>query len=321
MITILDCTLREGGYLNNWNFGAENIKKTIENLLQAGIEYIEVGYLKEALIYDSNIAIFDNINRIQHLLNPSLKRIHLLFMINYGDFSISSIDKVNLDNGVCIEFRIAFHKKQYIEALTFSKKLIDKGFKVWVQPMEITTYSKEELLILSDAINKINPKVFCIVDSLGSITPNVLPHIKEFLLKYIKSDISIGFHFHNNMGFALYNAILLSSEYPNNNYVIDTSIAGIGRGTGNISTETMCTYLQNIDDKKYVFTYLFRAADAALVNMPVHIKENVKNFICAKYNLPIKKLKNTDNTNSLEEIENYIRKDFYHETNNISSSN
>ena len=94
MITILDCTLREGGYLNNWKFGAENIKKTIENLLQAGIEYIEVGYLKEALIYDSNIAIFDNINRIQHLLKPSLKRIHLLFMINYGDFSISSIDKI-----------------------------------------------------------------------------------------------------------------------------------------------------------------------------------------------------------------------------------
>ena len=93
-IEILDCTLRDGGYVNNWDFGFENIFKIINELTKAKVEYVECGFLKSCA-YDENKTIF---NSVEKLNDFSCKNKTL--MVNYGEISIEEIPE-NKNNIFC----------------------------------------------------------------------------------------------------------------------------------------------------------------------------------------------------------------------------
>ena len=71
-ISILDCTLREGGYVNEWNFGFDGIIDIIQDLSKAGVEYIECGFLNNC-IYDSDFSLFDPVDRLKNIINSESK--------------------------------------------------------------------------------------------------------------------------------------------------------------------------------------------------------------------------------------------------------
>ena len=118
-IKVLDCTLRDGGYLNNWIFGTNNIQNIISKLALANIDYIECGFLNSAKILDRQ-AFF---NSPEELIPEINNNPHLLLMINFGEISI---DKIPNNNNKNTGLRVAFKKEEQNEAIKFCKQLKEK---------------------------------------------------------------------------------------------------------------------------------------------------------------------------------------------------
>lgn len=262
-IRLLDCTLRDGGYINNWNFKDEHIEKILHALIKAKIDIIEFGYLNDnGFDYDSTL--FKNIQRIDDFIKKLNigKDIYKVAMINYGDFSLRQLPKSNqcLLDGI----RLAFHKERFNEAVEYAKEIQNLGYDVFFQPMVTKKYSDIEFLEAIEKTNKLKPKVFYIVDSFGSMN---LQDFKKYILladNNLDKDIALGYHSHNNMQLAFSNAIYLSDQMLKRKIVIDSSIYGMGRGAGNLNTELIIDYLNKTFCDKYNIMPLLDIIDALL---------------------------------------------------------
>lgn len=239
-IKILDCTLRDGGYVNNWEFGYENIQKIISNLSFAKIDYIECGFLKD-IEYNPNVSLFNNFPLQFNSIKSAL-------MLNYGDFELKKILKLKPEN---IILRVAFKKDKCSEALEYCFELIKNGFKIFINPMNTISYSDCELLKLIEKVNNIKPMTLTIVDTLGQM--NKIDTLSMFYLfdKNLDNSISIGYHSHNSLALSFSNVQALLEQKTDRNVIIDSSLFGIGRGAGNLQTELLSQYLNDNYQKDY----------------------------------------------------------------------
>ena len=105
-IKVLDCTLRDGGYVNNWEFGQKNIEQILDNLVISNLDYIELGFLKD-VEYDKNKTVFSKINEIKELCKNYSEQ-EFCIMINFGEFNIENLPQSDFQN---INIRLAFKKK------------------------------------------------------------------------------------------------------------------------------------------------------------------------------------------------------------------
>ena len=126
-LNILDCTLRDGGYVNNWNFSDNDIKGITKYLDKANIEFIELGYLSK--IKEERGTIYNSFDKIKRIDIPLKKKI---VMINYGEYPLEEIPK---EDGSIFAIRVVFKKEQWRKALIYSKELIEKNYRVFLQPM------------------------------------------------------------------------------------------------------------------------------------------------------------------------------------------
>jgi 4-hydroxy 2-oxovalerate aldolase len=248
-IKILDSTLRDGGYTNEWEFGEKNIKKTIEKLKEANIELIECGFLSSKKETNSKKSVFQNFNRIKKIIPKEKGESLYLLMINYGDFELKNIPDCNknLIDGI----RVAFHKKDIKKATKFCKSLSQKGYLVFAQMMVTINYSDEEILEAVSNFNKINLESLYIVDSFGVMKKNDLVRIFYLIDNNLKKDISIGYHSHNNLQLAFSNAQRFIEISKKRDIIIDSTVFGIGRGAGNLNTELIIKYLNDLQGFKY----------------------------------------------------------------------
>lgn len=247
-IKILDCTLREGGYVNNHEFGAKNIKEIIDGLKKSNIDFIECGYLKKTH-YNPNMTIFNRVSDIEEQNN-------LVFMINFGEYDIDFIPE-NTDNF----FRIAFKKHQFKDALNYCKKLKNKGCKIFVNPMHTMTYQENELINLIEEVNEICPYGFTITDSTGSMKEKDLFWIINIIKKHLNEKINLCFHSHNNLQLSFANAQYFIQNCSERNIIIDSTLSGIGRGAGNLCTEIIALYLNKFCAKDYKISTILDTID------------------------------------------------------------
>lgn len=265
-ISVLDCTLRDGGYCNNWDFGRDNIKKIIEHLSTARVDIIECGFLTNKITFSYNKSKFNSIEQIEDCIPNSSQSMYVL-MINYGEYNIDDIpfSKDTKIDGI----RVVFHKNEAIDALLFCKKIIDKGYKCFVQPMLSQSYNDEEFINLIKEANKLSPYSFYIVDSFGTMRNVDLLHYLILSDTFLDKSISIGFHSHNNLQLAFSNAKSFI-EYPcKRNRIVDCSIYGMGRGAGNLNTELFLNELNSVlrydnDKSKYLIKPLLSVMDNIL---------------------------------------------------------
>ena len=261
-IKILDCTLRDGGYVNLWNFGLDNIKKILNNLASSNIDIIECGFLKNDKVYGDNFSIFN----IEQLKNHDLLR-HSSYvaMINFGEYQLEDIppkQNSNLDG-----IRVAFHKKDLDSALVLCKGIIDKGYQVFVQPMVSINYSNEEFLDLIKRVNVIQPYAFYIVDSFGNINMTDLLRLYSIVKNTLSCTIKAGYHAHNNLQLAFANTQLLIEQERKHDLIIDTSVFGMGRGAGNLNTELFTEYLNNKFGLRYLIEPILYIMDEVVYNI------------------------------------------------------
>lgn len=248
-IQILDCTLRDGGYCNEWKFGFDNVKKITQGLLEAGIEIIECGFITDRVTYDPNITKFPSMNGIMKIIPQNREGKLFVAMMNYGEYDINNIP---IHDGSSIDgIRVAFHKKNIDEALTLCEQIQNKGYLVFVQPMVSLSYTDGEFLEMIRRINEFKPYAFYIVDSFGMMKEKDLTRLFFMVEHNLSDDIWIGFHSHNNMQLAYSNAQKLTTVQTNRNLIIDSSIYGMGRGAGNLNTELFLEFLNENAGKKY----------------------------------------------------------------------
>ena len=247
----LDCTLRDGGYYNNWFFEKDLINSYLIAMSQLKIDYVEIGFrfnekkkLKGSVAYTSD-KFLKSIN-----IPKDLK---LGVMINAGDFLEKEDKPEKIINKLFIKknkskislVRIACHHHEIPKIKSIVSNLQSKGYMVGINVMQISERKTKEIEILVKLINEMKVKILYFADSLGSLNPSDIKKIVNAIKKNWKGDI--GIHTHDNMGKALDNtmeAIKFGIKW------VDTTVTGMGRGPGNAKTEEAILKLNKIMKKK-----------------------------------------------------------------------
>ena len=256
-IMILDCTLRDGGYINENNFGEKNIKKLIKYLKSAKIDIIECGYLMDNIEYDKNKTEFLSMKQAEPFLAPDNSYTLMLLGEKY------KIENLPENTGGKIDtIRMSFHKKSLQKAIEYAKKIKEKGYKLFLQPTSIMSYTEEEIKKMLKELNDLDVECIAIVDTFGQMTPEDTRRVTKIFDEGLRENIKIGIHLHNNLQTAFANAItFLDTISENRDVEIDTSLLGMGRGAGNLPTELLANYLNTRYGKKYKLEPLLEASD------------------------------------------------------------
>ncbi|WP_028505919.1 aldolase catalytic domain-containing protein [Ruminococcus sp. FC2018] len=283
-IQVLDCTLRDGGYCNDWNFGFENAKQIVSGLVTANVEIIECGFISGKEVYDQNSTKFNGLNEVASIIPKNRESKKFVVMMNYGEYDIDNLP--NYDSSSVDGIRVAFHKKDLRDALEVCKRIKEKGYLVFVQAMVSLSYSDEEFLSLIRCVNEFDPYAFYIVDSFGMMKKKDLIRLFYMVEHNLNDKICIGFHCHNNMQLAFSNAQSLTMVQTNRRLIIDSSIMGMGRGAGNLNTELFVGYLNENAEKDYFINPLLSIVDKILT--PFYERHywgySLPNYISASYN-------------------------------------
>lgn len=239
-IQLLDCTLRDGGYINNFLFGENVIKDIVHRLSKAAIDIIECGFMKSNA-QNPDASLFGNVQQIQKVIGKKNENLMYVAMIQYGAITneeISPFDGKSIDG-----IRLTFHEHEIEPAFALGKQLIDKGYKVFMQPVGTTSYEDGSLLCLIQKVNALKPFAFYMVDTLGVMYKNDLLRLFYIIDHNLDRRIALGFHSHNNLQMSFANAQELVQLNSPRKLIIDASVLGMGRGAGNLNTELFTQYL------------------------------------------------------------------------------
>ena len=193
--------------------------------------------------HEIGLTQFNSISEIEEVIPKDKGGKVFVVMMNFGEYDFRKIpysEQTHVDG-----IRVAFHKKNMIEAIDVCKEIKEKGYKVFVQPMVSLNYSDEEFLDLINRCNHLDPICFYIVDSFGMMKGKDLTRLFYMVEHNLKENIKIGFHSHNNMQLAYSNAQTLVGIQTRRNLLIDSSVYGMGRGAGNLNTELFVEYLND----------------------------------------------------------------------------
>jgi len=259
-VSLLDCTFRDGGYVNNWEFGFGSIQSVFSRLDAAGVEIIEMGFLDENHPYNKNRTIYPDSKSIEPIFQYLPKpKATIVAMIDYGTCSINKLDdsdKSHLDG-----IRIIFRKNLQDEALEFARQVKDKGYKVFVNAVSITSFTDDDIKILAEKENKLMPDAVTMVDTYGLLHAPQLLHYASMYDQYLDKKITLAYHAHNNFQMAYANSITMLNNTWNRNLVIDATLFGMGKNAGNTCTELLAMYMNEYCGKHYDLNQIQEAID------------------------------------------------------------
>jgi len=243
---ILDCTIRDGGYLNDWSFKDSLVRDLYSAVSKSGTDYVEIGFRNSKEYTDtSKLGIWTTTPEsvVEGVVkNNSGSKVSL--MIDYGKEDLDSIP--NSSESKVSLYRVAAHKNKILDSLSLVEKIADKGYEVALQLMGVSRYNENDFVRIIKPIKDSKLTYLYFADSYGSILPNEIEGYIEILRE---TDKLLGFHPHNNMQLALANtleAIDLGID------IVDGTVAGMGRGAGNMQLETLIAFFQkSISEEKY----------------------------------------------------------------------
>lgn len=283
-LKILDCTLRDGGYINDWFFGKNTIQSIIGKLIEAQTDFIEVGFLRNCE-YNINKTLYNSITELKNILPLRKGKSKIVMMALHNLYDINKLEN---NDGTVDLIRVTFHNYDIDEGLEFISKVIAKGYPVSCNPINIMGYSDRELIDLLDKINKIQPTAFSIVDTFGSMMQNDLQRIYSLVEHNLDKSIKIGLHLHENLGLSFSLAqYFISMKAVNRQCIIDGSLYGMGRVPGNLSVELLMEYLNKFKGLHYQVDSVYDAINDYIENY--RAKEpwgySIAYALSAKYNL------------------------------------
>ncbi|MCR4892231.1 MAG: aldolase catalytic domain-containing protein [Lachnospiraceae bacterium] len=265
-IQILDCTLRDGGHIVNGVFGETAIKNVIKNLVEARIDIIEAGFLWDKPC-DINTARYYNIADFKRVLPKEKGVSRFSLMADFID-----VDHVEPYDGTVDFFRLSFKRFRLDWGLKAARTLMDKGYKVYINPVNCNVYSDEEYLSVIRKVNELHPYGFSIVDTFGVMRNRDLTHLYSLVDHNLLPDICIGLHLHENMGLAYsLSQHALTIRNPKRPLSIDGSLLGMGRVPGNLCIEQIMDHLNIEYGHDYVTEPALDSIDAYIA--PIKARE------------------------------------------------
>lgn len=248
-IKLLDCTLRDGGYINDWNFGHHTIKSIIRQLVESQVDYVEVGFLRNCE-FDKNKAVYNNCQEMMSVLPE--KRGNTLFtaMALHNKYDVEKLE--DYDGKTIDAVRVTFHDYDIDEGLAYIKRVKEKGYKVFCNPINIMGYSDEMILKLLAKVNRLQPYAFSIVDTFGSMMKSDLLRIYSLIEHNLDKSIVIGLHLHENLALSYSLAQeFIAIKASERKSVIDASMLGMGRTPGNLCMELIMDYMNKTQGAVY----------------------------------------------------------------------
>lgn len=247
-LKVLDCTIRDGGLINNHLFSDELVRAVYETCIAAGIDYMEVGYKNSARLFPKSEfgpwrhCDEEDMNRVFHGHDADKVNMKLTAMADAGKSDWK--DKiVPRDQSVLDMIRVAFYANQVSEAVEMIRHCHELGYETSANLMAISNISETEIDAVLEAIAPTPAGIMVIVDSFGHLYRE---QVDRLYTKYSDTLSSmgkeIGIHAHNNMqlGFAnTIEAIILGANRA------DATMGGLGRGAGNCPMELLLGFLCN----------------------------------------------------------------------------
>ncbi|MCP3932981.1 MAG: DUF115 domain-containing protein [Bacteroidetes bacterium] len=241
-LEVLDCTIRDGGYINEWDFSESMVSEVVHRLSMAGVSFIEVGFREHMQTHKS---IWRSCpDKLIESLKDNLGRAKISIMVDFG--KADEKDFIVADNSPIDLIRIAVHRNKIKSALELIEKLKDLGYLTSLQLMGYSQYSNADKDTLIDQLSVSNTDYVYVADSYGSLFPHQVANLISPLTAINR--FKIGFHPHNNLGLAFANTL---EAIRNGAIIVDSTLYGMGRGAGNLQTETLLAFLQEYDSEKY----------------------------------------------------------------------
>jgi len=242
-IKVLDCTIRDGGLMNNHNFDHRFVREVYKAISGAGIDYMEIGYKNSKELFspkEYGAWKFCDDDVIRQVIDGIESRTKISVMVDIGRVNIDDVKPASQSPVKMI--RVAAYVKDIDKAIFMVNHFAEKGYETTINIMAI---SKDQGVELDEALRQIENEsrvnVVYIVDSFG----NLYQETTEILIKRAKAILKtreVGFHGHNNQQLAFSNTI--EAIIHNANY-LDATIYGIGRAAGNCPLELLMGFLKN----------------------------------------------------------------------------
>ena len=237
---LVDCTLRDGGYHNAWDFDSELINEYLEAMAAISADYVELGFRSlEQGTYRGGCA-YTTDRFIRHLNVPSSLRLGV--MVNAGELARypggvkAALDILFVDaaDSPVRLVRVASHFSELEEALEACTWLRQRGYLVGVNLMQIADRSEAEIEEIANRASERPPDVLYFADSMGSMDAAQTSKIVSVLRRGWAGQL--GIHAHDNMGRALVNSLQAIADGVT---WVDSTVTGMGRGPGNAKTELL----------------------------------------------------------------------------------
>ena len=250
-LTVVDCTIRDGGLMNDSRFDLDVVRSVFRACCDAGIDVCELGYRNSKKLLDETqfgawrfCTEEDLVAATEGIENRHGTKISIMM-----DAHKSSVDDlINAKDSVADIIRIATYVEDIDKAIDLAKKADELGYETSLNIMAITNCQIEDLeKCLARASAETNVKTIFIVDSYGNLMLDQLDFIIDKFLKHIGSK-QLGLHFHNNQQLAFANTITGISKGAT---WVDCTLNGLGRGAGNCPTELLISYLKNKHNTNY----------------------------------------------------------------------
>ena len=241
-IKVIDCTVRDGGLMNKWQFDEAFVREVYDSLTEAGIDYMEIGYISSEKSFcrkEMGPWKFCAESDIRRIIGDREKKIKLSAMADIGRIDYDDIPpkaESSLDM-----IRVACYAHQADAAIDLAHHCQDKGYETTINLMAVSTVGLRELDEALDDLSKSRVPVIYLVDSFGAFYSEDIDHLAKKYMQNLPGK-TIGIHTHNNqqLGFANTIAAIISGiDY------LDATLLGIGRGAGNCPLELLISFLKN----------------------------------------------------------------------------
>lgn len=241
-IKVMDCTVRDGGLMNKWQFSDDFVRAVYDGCVEAGIDYMEIGYKSSESAFSR-----DEVGPWKFCDDKDLRRIMGDNNTNLKISAMADIGRIDPDDippaseSLIDMMRVACYVHQVDKAIWLAEHCMDKGYEVTINLMAVSKVNEVDLDQALADLAKSRVPIIYVVDSFGSLYCESIEH----LVKKYKAALpgkELGIHAHNNMQLAMSNTI---TSLMNGATLLDATLLGMGRGAGNCPIEILTAFLKN----------------------------------------------------------------------------
>lgn len=244
-IKVVDCTIRDGGLVNNFYFDDEFVRNLYTANVAAGVEYMEFGYKASKEIFDVKEFgkwKFCDEQDIRDIVGDNNTDLKISVMADVGrtDYKKDIIPKTD---SVIDMIRIATYINTIPAAIEMIHYCAEMGYETTINIMAVSTAAESELHLALDLLAQSEVGTIYLVDSYGSLYPEQIRRLADKYLKVAeKYGKKVGIHAHNNQQLAFANTIEACTVGVS---YLDATMSGMGRGAGNCNMELLLGFLRN----------------------------------------------------------------------------